>query len=149
VVDDMLELHEGPLDAKDIFCRWYDQNRVKNYGAHISFVGVIRDEDSISGLSFDVYEPILSKWLGKWQSIAKERSAKIFMAHSIGDVPLHQSSFVCTIFSPKRRVALELVDEFVEDFKANAPIWKYDLYDNKRVYAEDRSQIVDGGGLLA
>jgi len=46
-------------------------------------------------------------------------------------------------------VALELIDEFVEDFKANAPIWKYDLKDNKRIYAKDRSTAISGSGLLA
>ena len=32
----------------------------------------------------------------------------------------------------KRRVALELIDIFVENFKASAPIWKYDLIDGKK-----------------
>jgi molybdopterin synthase catalytic subunit len=52
------------------------------------------------------------------------------------------------VFSPKRRVALELIDEFVEDFKANAPIWKYDVINGKRIYAEDRSTPMDGSGLM-
>jgi molybdopterin synthase catalytic subunit len=46
-------------------------------------------------------------------------------------------------------VALELIEEFVEDFKANAPIWKYDVINGKRIYAEDRSMPMDGAGLLA
>jgi molybdopterin synthase catalytic subunit len=45
-------------------------------------------------------------------------------------------------------VALELIDEFVEDFKANAPIWKYDIRNGKRIYAEDRSTPMSGAGLL-
>jgi molybdopterin synthase catalytic subunit len=46
-------------------------------------------------------------------------------------------------------VALELIDEFVEDFKANAPIWKYDVKNGERIYAEDRSTPMSGSGLLA
>jgi molybdopterin synthase catalytic subunit len=52
------------------------------------------------------------------------------------------------VCSPKRRVALELIDQFVEDFKASAPIWKYDLIEDKRVYALERSAKIDGAGLL-
>jgi len=44
--------------------------------------------------------------------------------------------------------SLEFIDEFVEDFKASAPIWKYDLKDGKRVYAKDRSTAIKGSGIL-
>ena len=70
------------------------------------------------------------------------------MAHSRGDVMLHESSYIAAVFSPKRRVALEFIDEFVEDFKASAPIWKYDLKNGKRIYALDRSTEIQGSGLL-
>ena len=63
-------------------------------------------------------------------------------------MPLHQSSYIAAVFSPKRRVALEMIDEFVEDFKASAPIWKYDLIDGNRIYAKDRSTAIAGSGLL-
>ncbi len=144
-----MELHNGPLDVKDIFARWLDSEVESNYGAYIPFVGTIREEDGIEALSFDIYEPVLQKWFDEWQAKAKELGAVVKMAHAIGDVPVHTSSYVSAVFSPKRRVALELIDEFVEDFKANAPIWKYDVKDGKRIYAEDRSTAMNGAGLLA
>jgi molybdopterin synthase catalytic subunit len=61
---------------------------------------------------------------------------------------LHESSYLAAVFSPNRRVALEFLDAFVEDFKASAPIWKYDLKDKKRVYALDRSTAIKGSGIL-
>lgn len=70
------------------------------------------------------------------------------MAHSRGDVLNHESSYIAGVCSPKRRVALEMIDEFVEDFKASAPIWKYDILNGKRVYAEDRSTPIQGAGIL-
>lgn len=70
------------------------------------------------------------------------------MAHSIGDVLNHESSYIAAVCSPKRKVALELIDEFVEDFKAQAPIWKYDLINGQRVYAKDRSSAIKGSGIL-
>jgi len=145
----MMELYSGSLDVKEIFGRWLDEEAESNYGAYIPFVGTIRAEDGIEALSFDIYEPVLKAWFDAWQQKAKERGAVVKMAHAIGDVPVHTSSYVAAVFSPKRRVALELIEEFVEDFKAKAPIWKYDVKNGKRIYAEDRSTPMDGSGLLA
>ena len=144
----MLELYEGPLDVPTILKRWYEEEATSNYGAYIPFIGTVRAEDEIDGLSFDIYEPILNSWFDTWQQRAKEAGAIVKMAHSKGDVPLHRSSYIAAIFSPKRRVALEMIDQFVEDFKASAPIWKYDLKDGQRIYAEDRSTPISGSGLL-
>ena len=145
---DNLQLFDGSLPVEEITNDWYNQFKLSNYGAIITFVGVVRDEDNIDGLSFDIYEPILNSWFEKWQEIAKSKNALILMAHSRGDVLNHTSSYIAGVCSPKRRVALELIDEFVEDFKASAPIWKYDLINEKRVYAEDRSTKINGAGLL-
>jgi molybdopterin synthase catalytic subunit len=144
-----MELHDGPLDVREIFGRWLDEESGNNYGAYIPFVGIIREEDGIEALSFDIYEPLLAKWFDEWQKRAREMGAKVRMAHSIGDVPVHTSSYVSAVFSPRRRVALELIEEFVEDFKANAPIWKYDVVGGERIYASERSTPMDGAGLLA
>jgi len=143
-----MELHNQALDVKEIFGRWLDEESKSNYGAYIPFVGTIRAEDGIEALSFDIYEPILKQWFDDWQAKAEKLGAKVKMAHAIGDVPIHTSSYISAVFSPKRRVALDLIDEFVEDFKANAPIWKYDLINGKRIYAADRSTPMDGAGLL-
>jgi molybdopterin synthase catalytic subunit len=144
----MLYLYDGPLDVATILKEWYEQEAKSNYGAYIPFIGTVRSEDDIEGLSFDIYEPILNNWFEAWQRKAKEKGAVIKMAHSRGDVMLHESSYIAAVFSPKRRVALEFIDEFVEDFKASAPIWKYDLKNGKRIYALERSTAIKGSGLL-
>ena len=144
----MLELFDGPLEVEKILSRWYKEEENSNYGAYIPFVGTVRDECSIEALSFDIYEPILQKWFDGWQQKAAKKGAVLKMAHSIGDVPIHTSSYIAAVFSPKRRVALEMIDEFVEDFKASAPIWKYDVIKGERIYAQDRSTPMSGSGLL-
>jgi molybdopterin synthase catalytic subunit len=145
----MVEIYKGPLDVESIFATWHQKIRVQNNGAFITFVGIVRDEDGIDGLSFDIYEPILKSWFDSWQEKASKEDAHVLMAHSIGDVPNHTSSYVAAVVSPKRKVALRLIDEFVEDFKASAPIWKYDIIDGKRVYALDRSTKLQDCGLLS
>ncbi len=145
----MLSLHDGALDVPNILKDWYAQEATSNYGAYIPFVGTVRSEDGIDGLSFDIYEPILQRWFKDWQEKAKAKGAIVKMAHSRGDVLLHESSYIAAVFSPKRRVALDLIDEFVEDFKASAPIWKYDLKDGQRIYALERSTAIAGSGILS
>ncbi len=145
---EFLEIYEGPLDVDLIFSRWRKWGEDKNYGAFITFVGTVREEDSIEGLSFDLYEPILTDWFAGWSQRASKEGAVVRMAHSFGDVPLHRSSYMAAVFSPKRAVALRIIEEFVEDFKANAPIWKYDIKKGKRVYASDRSHKIEGAGIL-
>lgn len=144
----MLELYDGALDVPEIITRWYAQESDYNYGAYIPFIGTVREEDGIEGLSFDVYEPILNAWFEAWQAKAEPLGAKLKMAHSRGDVLVHESSYIAAVFSPKRRVALETIEKFVEDFKASAPIWKYDLKGGERLYARDRSTPINGAGLL-
>ena len=145
---DELQLFEGSLPVEKITNAWYNEFKNSNYGAIITFVGVVRDENKIDGLSFDIYEPILNSWFESWQKKAKEKNALVLMAHSKGDVLNHESSYIAAVCSPKRRVALEMIDEFVEDFKASAPIWKYDIINNQRVYAKDRSTAISGAGIL-
>jgi molybdopterin synthase catalytic subunit len=143
-----LEIFDGSLPVENITNKWYNDFKLSNYGAIITFVGVVRDENNIDGLSFDIYEPILNKWFEVWQKKANSQNAIVLMAHSQGDVLNHTSSYIAGICSPQRKVALQLINDFVEDFKASAPIWKYDIINNKRVYAEDRSTKIDGAGLL-
>ncbi|TLP37106.1 molybdopterin synthase catalytic subunit [Arcobacter arenosus] len=147
-MEDKLILCDGPLDVNKINSQWFDEFKDSNFGAIITFNGVVRDENGIDGLSFDIYEPILKSWFDSWQKKANEKNAIVLMAHSRGDVLNHESSYIAAVCSPKRRVALEMIDEFVEDFKAKAPIWKYDIIDGKRVYAKDRSTAISGAGLL-
>lgn len=143
-----LQLFDGSLPVEQITNKWYNEFKDSNFGAIITFVGVVRDENKIEGLSFDIYEPILNSWFESWQKKASEKNAIVLMAHSRGNVYNHESSYIAAVCSPKRRVALEMIDEFVEDFKKSAPIWKYDIIDGERIYAIKRSTPLDGAGLL-
>lgn len=144
-----MEIYEGSLEVEKITNAWYNEFKYKNCGAFITFVGIVREEGGISALSFDIYEPILAKWLKSWEEKAAKENAYVLFAHSKGDVAVHTSSYVAGVVSPQRKVALKLINEFVEDFKANAPIWKYDIIDGERIYAKERSQAIKGAGLLA
>jgi len=93
----LLNLYDGALNVPKILEDWYAEEAQSNYGAYIPFVGTVRSEDGIEGLSFDIYEPILESWYEGWQQKAKAKGAIIKMAHSRGDVLLHESSYIAAV----------------------------------------------------
>lgn len=145
----LLQIYQGALPTCDIYQRWELLAKEHNFGAFCVFTGIVREENGIVGLSFDIYEPLLQKWFDKWQQRAKEQGAILMMAHSVGDVRNSESSYMSAVLSSQRRVALGMYEDFVEDFKHNAPIWKYDLKDGKRIYAIQRSHRLSGSGILS
>ena len=142
---DNLEIYKGGVPVMDVLERWYDELKLEGFGAMIPFIGIVRPDNEIEGLSFDLYLPLLSKWFKKWQNLS---DAKITMAHSFGDVMVGETSFLCAIFTKHRKEGFKYLEEFVEDFKANAPIWKYDLINGKRIFAADRAKPLPEAGIL-
>ncbi|CAM2749312.1 molybdenum cofactor biosynthesis protein MoaE [Helicobacter sp. MIT 03-1614] len=145
----MLNLYKGALPTCEIYTKWENLAQSKNAGALSIFTGIVRAENNISALSFDIYEPLLRKWFDKWQQKAQNHfDTYICMAHSVGDVLCGQSSYMCGIISAQRKGVLGIYEDFIEDFKANAPIWKYDVINHQRIYAKERSKPLQGSGIL-
>jgi len=132
----MVEIYNGGLPVEEIFSKWY---HLKWGGMLLTFTGIVRDDGGVKGLSFDIYEPMLNEWFSKWED-------RVLMAHSKGNVYVGETSFMCGIYSKHRE--FKLIEEFVEDFKATAPIWKYDLVGEERIFAENRSKVLPNAGIL-
>lgn len=144
----MFELYNGALNVGEIYKSWYERYKDENLGAFITFCGIVRDEDGIESLYFDIYESLLKTWFDKWcEKVASEKVILCF-AHSRGKVKIHQSSYFVAVISKQRKIALRLINDFVEDFKANAPIWKYDVKNGVKTYALKRSVKLSNSGLL-
>ena len=144
----MLKLYKGKVEVEEFFKVAYNENRFSGFGAFNSFIGIVREENGISGLYFEIYKPLLDNWFNKWQEEAKKKEAKIYMAHTDGLAKVGESSFCAFVFSRHRDVSFDLLKDFVEDFKKNAPIWKYDYIGGKKVFAMDRAKEVDNSGIL-
>ena len=142
----MLEVFKGGIPVIETINRWYEEFKLEGYGAMIPFIGIVRADNGIDGLSFDLYLPMLNEWFKKWENL---EDAKIMMAHSFGDVMVGETSFLCAVFTKHRREGFKYLEEFVEDFKANAPIWKYDIKEGKRIFAADRAKELPNSGLLS
>ncbi|MCI7765637.1 MULTISPECIES: molybdenum cofactor biosynthesis protein MoaE [unclassified Helicobacter] len=143
-----LEIFDGALDTAKIYQKWYDFASQNNLGANSIFTGIVRAENGCDGLSFDIYKPLLEQWFLDWNKKVLENGVFLKMAHSRGDVFNHQSSYMAGIFSAKRRACLEVFEDFIEDFKHKAPIWKYDLKNGTRIYAKERSYKLPFSGIL-
>ncbi|PAF43955.1 molybdenum cofactor biosynthesis protein MoaE [Helicobacter sp. 11S02596-1] len=144
----MLEIYTGALPTATIYLAWEKEAREKNFGAFCLFVGVVRDENNMDGLSFDIYEPLFQNWFQAWQKRANTQGVFLKMAHSRGDVSNGESSYMAAVMSSQRKPALALYDTFIEDFKHKAPIWKYDIKGSQRFYAKERSHALPGSGIL-
>ncbi|AXP08880.1 molybdenum cofactor biosynthesis protein MoaE [Campylobacter hepaticus] len=141
-------LYQGALPIPQIYTQWYELAKDQNCGTLLTFCGIVREEKEIQGLSFDIYESLLKKWFNHWQEEVKSENITLLFAHSIGNVNVHESSYIAGIISKQRKIGLKLINDFVEDFKANAPIWKYDVINKERIYAKERSKKLYGAGIL-
>lgn len=141
-------VYDGALNTREIYDTWEREAIKQNCGALSVFTGIVRGEDNITHLSFDIYMPLLQSWFECWQEKASDKQTTIYMAHSRGDVEVGKSSYMCGLISKNRKNVLELYNAFIEDFKANAPIWKYDIIKGKKIYAISRSKEIRGARLV-
>lgn len=144
----MFELHNGALSVAQIYKAWFERYKSENLGAMITFCGIVRDENGVEALYFEIYEKLLKAWFDKWcEKVAQDKVVLCF-AHSKGEVKIHQSSYFVAVISKQRKLGLRLINEFVEDFKANAPIWKFDVKNGVKTYAFERSSKLKHAGIL-
>ncbi|BCZ18034.1 Molybdopterin converting factor subunit 2 MoaE [Helicobacter sp. NHP19-003] len=144
----MLEVFNGALDTHALYHVWSKLCVEKNLGALCVFSGFVRPEEGLEGLSFEVYMPLFEAWFEAWQERARADGVSLCLAHSMGDVLVGQSSYMAGLMGAHRQKALELYVPFIEDFKHNAPIYKYDIKNGCKIYAKDRSHPLKGSGLL-
>ncbi len=146
----VLEVFDGALNTAKLYSKWERLCQEKNAGALCVFTGIVRGEgQNFKGLSFDVHLPLLQTWFSAWEQRGYEVDVKLCMAHAKGDVEVGQSSYMVGLISAHRKEALNMYALFIEDFKHNAPIWKYELKEGQRIYAQDQSHPLKGSGLLA
>ncbi|PAF42410.1 molybdenum cofactor biosynthesis protein MoaE [Helicobacter sp. 11S02629-2] len=152
-----LYIKEGHISNIDFTNITSKLARELGFGALSTFEGIVRDDklagenlDSpkVEALKFQIYEPLFIKWMSEWQEKAKEKGVILALAHSYGVVKVGETSYIASVMSKHRRAVLDLFASFVDDFKANAPIWKFDVVDGKEIYALERSTALKHSGLL-
>ena len=75
----MLEVFKGGVPVIHTLERWYEEFKLDGFGAMIPFIGIVRPDNGIEGLSFDLYLPMLNEWFKKWQNLDDCKFLNIFI----------------------------------------------------------------------
>lgn len=146
-----LLIMDGNLPLKTLYARYNRLAKANNNGAVVHFTGFVRQEGEMcqdDGLYFELYEPLLVQWFSKHKERLESQEVLVCMAHSRGFVPIGKSSFSVCLIAKQRASVLGELANFVEDFKQNAPIWKYDSINGKHIFERARAKPLHGSGLF-
>lgn len=99
------------------------------YGAVVEFRGVVRpDEDGrvITGLNYEAYRGMAER---EMERIARELLHRVpcldvHIAHRVGHIPIGETAILVRATARHRKPALEFVALFMDQLKADVPIWK-------------------------
>ncbi len=102
-------------------------------GASLCFEGLVRAREEgrqISGLEYEVYEPMAERELERLAEIAARVSGvlDVSVEHSRGCVPVGERAFRLRVAAVHRAEALRAVAEFIDGLKRDVPIWKKPIY---------------------
>ncbi|MDE7317283.1 MAG: molybdenum cofactor biosynthesis protein MoaE [Helicobacter sp.] len=146
-----LLIMDGNLPLKTLYARYNRLAKANNKGAVAHFTGFVRQEGEMNktdGLVFELYEPLLVQWFSAHKERLESDNVFVCMAHSRGFVPVGKSSFSVCLIAKQRASVLNELANFVEDFKQNAPIWKYDSIAGQQIFERTRAKPLQGSGLF-
>jgi molybdopterin synthase catalytic subunit len=103
-------------------------------GAIATFSGLVRPETSgeksLTALDYESYEEMAHSQLAeiRGRAIAKFGLIEAIVVHRLGTVPLGETSIAVIVSSAHRAEAFEACRYIVDAVKADAPIWKKDVW---------------------
>lgn len=104
------------------------------HGAIVPFLGVVRNHNlgrPVSGVTYDVYEPLASRTMAAIAEEALAASAlplTLWFAHYQGFCAIGQASVLIAASCPARAPAFEATRYCIEELKKRVPIWKQEHY---------------------
>ena len=108
-------------------------------GAVVTFSGAVRDETRgarVLRLEYEAYAPMAEKVLAQIGAEIAERWPKSAAAihHRVGTLVPGELAVVIAVASPHRAAAFEGCRHAIERLKADAPIWKREVFENGAVW---------------
>ena len=103
-------------------------------GAESVFIGRVRNENEgkdVTGVIYDAHDQAVIK---SFKSICSDainkfdKSAKIFLEHAKGHVPVGEISILIAVGSGHRDEAFKICRHVLEEVKHQSPIWKKECY---------------------
>ena len=101
----------------------------EEFGAFVSFAGIVRrteGEQELSSIEYEAYESMAAKRLREilQQAEARWPRFRARVAHRLGRVPVGEASIWIGVAAGHRAEAFELCRHLIDELKAGVPIWK-------------------------
>jgi molybdopterin synthase catalytic subunit len=98
-------------------------------GALVEFYGIVRETEGaerIASLQYEAYAAMAEKVMREKIALLEEKHPcqAIRIVHRLGTVPVGESAIYVGIMSRHRREGFLLLQEFMDEFKKDVPIWK-------------------------
>lgn len=113
--------------------------RAQSKGAHVFFSGTPRDKkdnDEVSALIFEAYEPMAMQELIHIQTRAIEVFGLqvVHIHHRLGKCEMHEHAVLVGVGAPHRRNAFDACIWIMDELKTRVPIWKKEVLSNGAFY---------------
>jgi molybdopterin synthase catalytic subunit len=108
-------------------------------GAVVTFTGAVRDQtqgEKVVRLEYEAYAPMAEKVLAQIGVEISERwpGALAAIVHRTGTLVPGERAVVIAVAAPHRAAAFEGCRYAIERLKADAPIWKREVFENGAVW---------------
>jgi len=118
----MIEITEKAIDVPKVL----DSVRSKTAGGVVHFIGVVRNDEGIDGLTYESYPEMALSVMKRIAEEAKRRwpIETVSVVHRVGWIPVGEEAVVVAVGSGHRAEAFEACRFVIDRVKEEAPIWK-------------------------
>ena len=109
--------------------RTLSRMRSPRVGAIVAFVGLVRKEDKLRALNYEVYDEMAAKQLERIRLEAQKRFKLVRTAiiHRKGRIPVGEKVIIVACSAPHRKEAFEACQWLLSRIKKIVPIWKEEI----------------------
>lgn len=131
----MFEVTEGPLNPAELI----SLVQTAEDGAVVLFIGVVRNNSEGRQTRYLVYEAYPEMAAAKMAEIAAEARrrwpvGRVAVKHRIGRLEVGEASVMVAVAAPHRAEAFEACRYVMDRVKAEAPIWKKEVFVDGEVW---------------
>ncbi|HET7753211.1 MAG TPA: molybdenum cofactor biosynthesis protein MoaE [Anaeromyxobacteraceae bacterium] len=107
-------------------------------GGVVTFTGTVRDETHgrrVLRLHYEAYVPMAERVLARIGAELEQRhGATVAIVHRVGTLEPGEAAVVIACAAPHRAAAFRACEQAIEQLKADAPIWKREVFEDGSVW---------------